>query len=94
MQWSGKAWTVVPSPDPTADYLDAFLGVVSISDGDAWAVGHDILGVHQHRLLERPYLELRLAGNARPALSGQLVPLLERIRPPESTIRRRQPRLM
>jgi hypothetical protein len=30
---------VVPSPDPPAGYLNAFLAVVAISRYDAWAVG-------------------------------------------------------
>lgn len=37
--WNGTSWSVVPSPNPTADYLNAFLGVVAISRRDAWAVG-------------------------------------------------------
>jgi hypothetical protein len=39
IHWNGKAWSVVPTPDPPADFLDAFLGVVAISPDDAWAVG-------------------------------------------------------
>jgi hypothetical protein len=37
--WNGTRWSVVPSPNPPAGYLDAFLGVVAISGCDAWAVG-------------------------------------------------------
>lgn len=38
MHWNGKAWTVVPTPEPPA-YLDALCGVVAISADNAWAVG-------------------------------------------------------
>jgi hypothetical protein len=38
MHWNGKAWTIVPTPEPPA-YLDAFCGVAAISADDAWAVG-------------------------------------------------------
>jgi hypothetical protein len=37
--WNGGRWTVVPSPDPPAQYLNDFLGVVAISRRDVWAVG-------------------------------------------------------
>jgi len=37
--WNGTQWSVVPSPNPPAAYLDAFQGVVAISGCDAWAVG-------------------------------------------------------
>jgi hypothetical protein len=36
--WNGKVWSVVPSPNPPADYLDALEGVVSFYK-NAWAVG-------------------------------------------------------
>jgi hypothetical protein len=36
--WNGKAWSVVPSPNPPAGYLDALWGVVSFYK-NAWAVG-------------------------------------------------------
>jgi hypothetical protein len=36
--WNGQAWSVVPSPDPPADYLNALWGVVSFYR-NAWAVG-------------------------------------------------------
>jgi hypothetical protein len=38
-RWNGRLWAVVPTPNPRADFLDAFLGVVAISGHDAWAVG-------------------------------------------------------
>jgi hypothetical protein len=39
MHWNGKAWTVAPTPDPNASFLDAFMGAVAIRENDAWAVG-------------------------------------------------------
>ncbi len=37
--WNGARWSVVPSPNGSSFYLNAFLGVVAISARDAWAVG-------------------------------------------------------
>lgn len=39
MHWNGTSWAVVPTPDPPADLVDAFLGIDAISGRDAWAVG-------------------------------------------------------
>lgn len=39
MHWNGTAWTVVPTPDPSAGFLDGLMGVDAISTHDAWAVG-------------------------------------------------------
>jgi hypothetical protein len=36
--WNGRTWSVVPSPDPPAEYLDDLWGVVSFYR-NAWAVG-------------------------------------------------------
>lgn len=37
--WDGSTWTVTPIPNPRSSSLNAFLGVVAISGGNAWAVG-------------------------------------------------------
>jgi hypothetical protein len=39
IHWNGKRWSVVPTPDPPAESLDALLGIDAISADDAWAVG-------------------------------------------------------
>jgi hypothetical protein len=39
LHWNGTHWSRVPSPNPPAEYLDGFLGVVAIHACDAWAVG-------------------------------------------------------
>jgi fibronectin type III domain protein len=36
--WDGSSWTIVPSPNATAD--DGFTGVAAISSTDIWAVGY------------------------------------------------------
>lgn len=38
MQWDGTQWTIFSTPNPGGDY-NLFIGVLSISSGDAWAVG-------------------------------------------------------
>ncbi len=40
--WDGKAWTVLPSPNPSA-ISDLLLGLAALSPGDAWAVGYQYL---------------------------------------------------
>jgi hypothetical protein len=37
--WNGTAWSLVPSPNPPSQYLNALFSVVPISPTDAWAVG-------------------------------------------------------
>ncbi|HEV2370891.1 MAG TPA: hypothetical protein VGS19_01870 [Streptosporangiaceae bacterium] len=38
--WNGKAWSIVPSPDPVTGN-DVFTQAAAISAGDVWAVGYD-----------------------------------------------------
>jgi hypothetical protein len=37
--WNGKTWTVVPSPNPPASYLNALFAVSATGRGSAFAVG-------------------------------------------------------
>lgn len=39
MHWDGKAWTVVPTPNPGRRHNDV-QGLVSVSSNDAWIVGY------------------------------------------------------
>jgi hypothetical protein len=37
--WNGSTWQVTATPNPPSQYLNAFLGVVALYSGGAWAVG-------------------------------------------------------
>ena len=43
MHWDGSQWSIVPSPNPSGSGYNPIYGVVAISQGDAWAVGHSYL---------------------------------------------------
>ncbi len=39
VHWNGTAWSPVPSPNPSAGYLNDLFSVVAICPHNAWAVG-------------------------------------------------------
>jgi hypothetical protein len=39
LHWNGTAWSPVPSPNPSAGYLNDLFSVVAICPHNAWAVG-------------------------------------------------------
>jgi hypothetical protein len=39
LRWNGKRWTVAPSVNPSANYLNVLFGVAIISASNVWAVG-------------------------------------------------------
>jgi hypothetical protein len=50
--WDGKAWTVVPSPNPS--FWDGLYGVTATSARNVWAVGLDFVsGLDERTVIER-----------------------------------------
>jgi hypothetical protein len=49
--WNGKAWTVVPSPDPAGITSNYLYGVSTLSGTAAWATGYDF-GTSDRALVE------------------------------------------